>query len=59
MTFTKDMTVNQAIDINDKAMQILNDFNIDTCCGGNNSIEQGAAEVHADLERVLEALNNM
>lgn len=59
MTFTKDMTVNQAIDISERALQILNSFNIDTCCGGTSTIEAGAKEVHVDVEEVLRALNDI
>lgn len=59
MTFTKDMTVNQAIDISEKALQILNSFNIDTCCGGTSSIEQGAKEANVDVEVVIQELNKI
>lgn len=59
MKFTKEMTVNEAIDVSTKAMQILNDFTIDTCCGGNNTIEQGAKEVNVDVEQVINALNQI
>lgn len=58
MMFMKEMTVNQAIEISDKAMQILNDFNIDTCCGGNLSIEEGAKTAHVNIDQVMAALNS-
>ncbi len=54
---TKDMTVNQVLKLYPKTVGVFNTFNIDSCCGGNRSIEQASKEDKAALEELLSTLN--
>lgn len=54
---TKDMTVNQVLKRYPKSSGVFTKFNIDSCCGGNRSIEQAAKEDKAALEDLLSALD--
>ncbi|MGO4888443.1 DUF542 domain-containing protein [Anaerobacillus sp. MEB173] len=57
MKYTKEMTVEQIMESSREAMQILTQFNVDTCCGAKNSLEHQAKADNADLEEVLAKLN--
>ena len=54
---TKEMTVNQVLKLYPKSSGVFTKFNIDSCCGGNRSLEQAANEDKASLEEFLAALN--
>lgn len=54
----KEMTINQVLKLYPKSIAILNKFNIDTCCGGTRTIEQAVKEDKAELDSLLQALNN-
>ena len=55
---TKEMTVNQVLKLYPATIGILNQFNIDSCCGGNRSLEQASKEDKAALEDLLSRLNS-
>jgi len=55
---TKEMTVNQVLKLYPATIGILNQFNIDSCCGGNRSLEQASKEDKAALEDLLSKLNS-
>lgn len=55
---TKEMTVNQVLKLYPASIGILNQFNIDSCCGGNRSLEQASKEDKAALEELLSKLNS-
>jgi len=52
------MTVNQVLKLYPATIGILNQFNIDSCCGGNRSLEQASKEDKAALEDLLSKLNS-
>lgn len=54
----KEMTVNQVLKLYPKSVATLNKFNIDTCCGGAKTLGQAAKDDKADLEILLQALND-
>lgn len=53
---TKEMTVNQVLKLYPKSVGIFSKFNIDSCCGGNRSLEQSAREDKVVLEDLMAAL---
>lgn len=53
---TKEMTVNQVLKLYPKSVGVFSKFNIDSCCGGNRSLEQAAREDKVVLEDLLTAL---
>ncbi|MBI5038794.1 MAG: DUF542 domain-containing protein [Nitrospirae bacterium] len=55
---TKEMTVNQVLKLYPATIGILNQFNIDSCCGGNRNLEQASKEDKAVLEDLLSKLNS-
>lgn len=55
---SKEMTINQILKLYPKSSAILNQFKIDTCCGGTRTIEQAVKEDKADLDSLLQALNS-
>lgn len=52
------MTVNQVLKLYPVTIGIFNQFNIDSCCGGNRSLEQASKEDKAALEDLLSNLNS-
>ncbi len=53
---TGDMTINRVIELYPQTIGVFNRFNVDSCCGGSETLERAAARDGADLERLLEAL---
>ena len=53
---TKEMTVNQVLKLYPKSVGVFSKFNIDSCCGGNRSLEQAAREDKVVLEDLMTAL---
>ncbi len=39
------------------AISVFNTFGIDTCCGGNESLETAARHAHVDMAALLAALD--
>ncbi|MGK7344342.1 MAG: DUF542 domain-containing protein [Candidatus Nitrospinota bacterium M3_3B_026] len=54
---TKEMTINDVVQKHPGTMKVFNQYNLDSCCGGAQSIGEAAAAAGADLEKVLEDLN--
>lgn len=54
---TKDMTINQVLKLYPSSIAVLNKFNLDSCCGGNRTLEQASKEDRAVLEELLSSLN--
>ena len=53
---TKEMTVNQVLKLYPKSVGVFSKFNIDSCCGGNRSLDQAAREDKVVLEDLMTAL---
>jgi len=54
---TKEMVVNDCIRDYPGTIGVFTNFNIDSCCGGAVSIAEAAARDGADLDSLMEALN--
>lgn len=54
---TKEMTINDAVQKYPDTMKVFNHYNLDSCCGGAQSIGEAAAGANADIEKLLEDLN--
>jgi len=54
---TSEMMINAVIRAYPQTMGVFNSFNIDSCCGGADSLRTGAEKAGADLADLLEALN--
>lgn len=57
MKVTRDMIVNDCIKLYPGTIGVFTRFNIDSCCGGAVSIEAAAARDGADIEKLMDALN--
>ncbi|MDQ2666898.1 MAG: DUF542 domain-containing protein [Gemmatimonadota bacterium] len=53
---TADSTVDAVIAASPNATSILNAHNIDTCCGGRDSLAEAALRAHADLATLIPLL---
>lgn len=56
-TITKEMIINDIVNKYPETMKVLNDFKVDSCCGGGQSIAFTAALGNADIPALMEALN--
>jgi regulator of cell morphogenesis and NO signaling len=56
-TITKDMIINDVINKFPETMKVFNDFKVDSCCGGGQSIATTAAVSNANIPELMEALN--
>ncbi len=56
---TPELTVNDVILRYPEAIRVLNELQIDTCCGGARSLREAAAEAGLDVERLLEELRRV
>jgi iron-sulfur cluster repair protein YtfE (RIC family) len=52
----KHMTINEIMKRYPKTMAVFTRFNVDSCCGGTNTLEKGAEDGGADLQALLSAL---
>ena len=52
----KDMTINDVMKLYPKTMEVINKYNVDSCCGGMNTVEKGAEDSGADLQLLLKSL---
>lgn len=57
MKVTKEMVVNDCIKQYPKTIGVFTRFKIDSCCGGAVSIEAAAKRDGAQLDAILQALN--
>ena len=56
-TITKDMIINDVVSKYPKSMKVFNDFKVDSCCGGGQSIATTAAVGNVNIPELMEALN--
>ncbi len=57
VTITEDMVINNVVNKYPESMKIFNDFKVDSCCGGAQSIATTAALNGANVPELIEALN--
>jgi regulator of cell morphogenesis and NO signaling len=50
---SKEMSVNQIIKLYPKSIGVFNRFNIDSCCGGAETLEKAVKNAGANLDEVL------
>ncbi len=58
MEITKDMIINEIIKKYPQSIAVFNEFRVDSCCGGGQSIERTATADGIDIEALLQALND-
>ena len=58
MKITRDMTINEIIKKYPPSIAVFNEFRVDSCCGGGQSIERAATADGIDIEALLQALND-
>lgn len=54
---TKDDIINDVIRRYPQTIAVFNEFAVDSCCGGGQSIEKTATRDGVDVEALLRALN--
>ena len=54
---TPEMTINDVVKKHPETMKVFNDHEVDSCCGGAESIETTAAVNNADMDTLMVALN--
>ncbi len=52
-----DMVINAVIKAYPQTIGVFNRFNLDSCCGGADTLRVGAEKAGADLQALVEALN--
>ncbi len=57
MEITRDRKINDVIKEYPQSIAIFNEFRVDSCCGGGQSIEKTAMADGVDIEALLQALN--
>ena len=57
MEITRDKIINDVIKKYPKSIAVFNEFRVDSCCGGGQSIEKTAAADGIDVDALLQALN--
>lgn len=57
MKITKDRIINDVIKKYPPSIAVFNEFRVDSCCGGGQSIEKTAAADGIDVDALLQALN--
>ncbi len=53
---SKEMSVNQVIKVYPQSIGVFNKFNIDSCCGGSETLEKAAKNAGVKIEEVIEAI---
>lgn len=53
----ENMTINEIVSSHPETMKVFNDWKVDSCCGGAQSIASAAALNNVDTDKLLEALN--
>ncbi len=57
MEITRDKIINDVIKKYPQSIAVFNEFRVDSCCGGGQSIEKTAAADGIDVDALLQALN--
>ncbi|HEY4716559.1 MAG TPA: DUF542 domain-containing protein [bacterium] len=55
---TKNMSINEIIKKFPQSIGVFNKFNLDSCCGGAESLENAAKKSEVDLAILIEAIDN-
>lgn len=50
---SKEMSINQIIKLYPKSIGVFNKFNIDSCCGGSETLEKAVKNAGVDLQTVI------
>lgn len=51
--------IDDVIDQNPAAMRVFSDYGVDTCCGAQRSLREGAEEASVDLDDLMDALRSL
>ena len=51
------MTINDVVTKHPETLKVFNDFKVDSCCGGAESIATTAAVSNVNIPELVEALN--
>ncbi len=57
MKITQETTVNEVLALGQPAWEVLNRYGLDTCCGGNETLQEQAVRLGIDLLKLLDELN--
>lgn len=57
VTITEAMTINDVVSKYPETLKVFNDFKVDSCCGGAESIATTVAVSNANIAELMEALN--
>jgi regulator of cell morphogenesis and NO signaling len=52
----KEMSINQVISKHPETVGVFNRYNIDSCCGGYETLENAAKNKGIDIAKLIEAL---
>ena len=55
---TRAMIINDVIKKHPQTIAVFNQFHVDSCCGGGQSIEQTATRDGVDVGALMQALND-
>ena len=55
---TREMVINDVIKTYPQTIAVFNQFRVDSCCGGGQSIEKTATRDGADVASLMQALND-
>ena len=56
---TKQDVINDVIKLYPKSIAVFNQYRVDSCCGGGQSIEKTATRDGVNVEALLKALNDV
>ncbi|MBS1262894.1 MAG: Iron-sulfur cluster repair protein ScdA [Methanonatronarchaeales archaeon] len=51
--------IDDVIRANPEALRVFSDFGIDTCCGAQRSLREGAEDASVDAEELMTALRSL
>ncbi len=55
---TREMVINDVIKTYPQTIAVFNQFRVDSCCGGGQSIEKTATRDGVDVASLMQALND-
>lgn len=56
---SKEMSVNQIIKLYPKSIGVFSKFNIDSCCGGAETLEKAAKNAGVSIDDIIKAINEV
>ena len=57
VAITRDMTINDVIKDYPQSIAVFNEFRVDSCCGGGQTIDKTATSDGVNIDALLQALN--